>query len=132
MHPWAQRHRSQLEAGLDDGEQLIDADRVLLSGVSLLDLRAGAGARVKRVGGRRATTGVRAARARDIALPGRYFILGVTSRRVVVWRASAWFARPREIATAIKQSRVAKVRAGRRVGPSKVPVLVDGGTLLVV
>jgi hypothetical protein len=69
---WFDRHRTALEADLAPGELLLDADRVQVTSLR----------RVPRV------------------LPGRSFILGVTNRRIVVWNASTWLARPRSFATA--------------------------------
>ena len=73
---WIERHRAALQATLEDGETLLDADRVTVS-------------RRRRV---------------PRALPQRAFILGVTERRIVAWRASTWLARPLEIAASWNHS----------------------------
>ena len=68
---WIERHRDDLERGLEPGEQLRDADRVRVS-------------RPRRI---------------PRPLPPGGFILGVTDRRLVVWNATTWLTRPLDIAT---------------------------------
>ncbi len=67
---WFSRHRGALEGDLGPGEQLLDADRV----------------RVSRP------------RRSPRSLPRGGFILGVTDRRIAMWTASTWLARPEALA----------------------------------
>jgi len=132
VHPWAQRHRQRLDAALDDGEVLVDADRTLLARVDVVSLDAGSAGAVTKLGGRRGGTALRAARQRNVDLPARGFVLAITDRRVLVWRATTWLARPAEVVLSWPRARVVSVRAGRRVGTSRLHVLLDDGTLLVL
>ncbi len=69
---WAERHRAAIETALDAGEQLRDADRVIVTG--------------------------RGKRSR--AVPRRGFVLAVTDRRIVAFSASTWLARPGQVIAA--------------------------------
>ncbi|HUR76391.1 MAG TPA: hypothetical protein VMZ22_00455 [Acidimicrobiales bacterium] len=67
MNTWAQRHRDALEAALDDGEELVAAERVI-------------------------APGRRRRRPRDFPRGG--FVFVVTNRRYIALEASRWLARP--------------------------------------
>jgi hypothetical protein len=131
MHPWAQRHRGRLEEALDEGEVLLDADRTLLARVDSVSLEAGSAGTLTKLGTRRGGAALRAARKREVDLPGRGFVLAVTDRRIVVWRATPWLARPEDVALSWPRARVVSVRSGRRM-VSRLSVLLDDGTLLVL
>src|SRR4051794_18193026 len=124
VHPWAQRHRQRLEADLDDGEVLVDADRALLTRVDVVSLDAGSAGAITKLGGRRGGTALRAARKRNVDLPARGFVLVVTDRRLLVWRATTWLAHPADVVLSWPRSRIVSVRTGRRVGPSRLHVLL--------
>jgi hypothetical protein len=132
VNRWAERHREELEAALEAGEVLIAADRVMLSSTAAIELEGRTPGQTERLGGRRGGAAVRAARKRGVNLPGRGFVLVVTDRRVVVLTSSTWLARPVAEATAFPRTRVVSIVAGARVGPSRVRVLLDDGTLLVL
>ncbi len=69
MNAWAQRHREALESALEDGETLHGAERVVAA---------------KR-------------RRPDRRLPRGGFVIGVTDRRIVIWRSSTWLSRPLDV-----------------------------------
>ncbi|MBA2355797.1 MAG: hypothetical protein H0V80_14160 [Acidobacteria bacterium] len=71
MNAWAQRHREALESALEHDETLRGAERVM------------------------ATNRRRASRS----LPRGGFVIGVTDRRIVIWRSSTWLSRPLDVAT---------------------------------
>src|SRR5206468_3681431 len=112
VNRWAERHREVLEAGLEEGETLIDADRVMLASTASIELNGPGVGRTERLGGRRGGAAVRWARKRGVALPGRGFVLVVTDRRVVVVQSSTWLARPVAEATAFPRARVVSIVAG--------------------
>ena len=129
MDRWAERHRELLEGGLDDGELLLAADRTHLVSVGKIDLGGGTG------GGRaarrhRGQRGLIAARTHHVDLPARFFVLGVTDRRLLVWRATRTLARPLDVATSLPTATLASMRAGPRLGPSRLNVVLTDGTHL--
>ncbi len=106
MNRWADQHAAALAAELDDGEQLLVAARVALA--------------------RRST-----ARA-TFPLPGRIFVLGLTDRRLLFWRASRWFGRPGGLATSVELDQVTSMDLVRRLGTSRLRVTVATGSILVL
>jgi hypothetical protein len=78
--------------------------------------------------------GIRVAVARElgIPLPGSIFILGLTDRRLLFWKASAWLARPGSIDGALPLDEVASITVARRLGMVRAAVLLTAGPLLVV
>jgi hypothetical protein len=129
VHRWAQRHRELLESELDDGEVLVDANRALLVSAGKVDLEGGRGGGVRAVRHRRGQKALAAART-HVQLPARFFVLAVTDRRLIVWRATRAFARPLDVATTIPSATVASLRAGRRFAPDRLHlVLTDGAHL---
>ena len=131
MNRWATRHRPALESALDPGETLCAADRVLLAATTVIAVGRPVerGRAVRRRGRSRA---LRTARARGIDLPSGAFILARTDRRLLVWRATPWLARPAALAMAMGRDRVVSVRSVGRFGLARLAVLLDDGTLLTL
>lgn len=132
MNAWAERHRAALESALGVGETLRDADRVLLASTAVVDLAGPRVGQARRAGGRRGYGALRAARARGVDLPKTTFVLGLTSERLVVWRATTWLARPAGAVLSLPRGRVVSIRATGRFGRSRLRVLLEDGTLLVL
>ncbi len=127
MNPWARRHRQALEAGLEPGEQLLAADRVVRAKSVRLSTLARSGA----------TPGHdRLAVARPdllpFAVPRSVFVLGFTDRRMVLWRATTALARPRAVVSSWKVSGIAAVTATRPFLTTRLVILLDDGSQLVV
>jgi hypothetical protein len=133
VNRWARRHAAALQRGLEPGEHVLAAERVIIT--AALDTMA-PGAERARVGSTMlrgsAKRRVAQARALGFALPDGIFVLGITDRRVVVWKASPLLARPMSIATTIPLGKVGAVRAGRRLGSSRLALLLEDRAMLVV
>jgi len=132
VNRWAQRHRNVLESVLDQGERLLAADRVLLTSAAAVDLAGARAGRSQRLGGRRGHAALRAARAHGIDLPRSAFVLAVTDRRLLVWRATTLLARPGAFATSIPRHRVVSLSASGRFGFARLRLLLDDGTLFLL
>jgi hypothetical protein len=145
---WAERNRDALGADLEPGERLLAAHRVTIASATSIgsggapdaELEPGSGRtpRGERVR-RRAAMGkgsarVRLAVARDLGLPvpGTIFIIGLSDRRLLFWKASVWLARPRPLEGSLPIDEVAEVTVARRFGKVRAAVLLAAGPLLVV
>jgi hypothetical protein len=112
VNHWTARHLQRLQAGLDPGEEVKAADRVVLSK---------AGSRIP----------VAAADAAGFPVPGSIFVLGVSNERLLFWRASKGMARPVELVGGLPLTEVAAVRVVRRLWITRLAVLLEAGPLLV-
>ena len=112
MNRWAARHLDQLQAGLEPGEDVRAADRVVLSKARGRNL-------------------VAEADHSCFPIPGTIFVLGVSNERLLFWRASTAMARPVELAGALPLGEVAAVHVVRRLWISRIAVLLEAGPLLV-
>jgi hypothetical protein len=112
VNRWTARYLDRLQAGLEPGEQVSAADRVVLS-------KAGA------------RTPLAHADASGFPIPGTIFVLGVSNERLLFWRASKAFARPVELAGGLPLTEVATVRVVRRLWITRIAVLLEAGPLLV-
>jgi len=139
---WSDRHLETLELGLADGEQLLGAHRVVLDGAQMppLDSADGQGAdeptllwhrRASRPTGRAVLRHVHHARELGFELPGAIFVLGVSDQRLLLWRASTAFARPRELAGSMPLAAVADLLAIRRLGRVRIAVVLHDQSVLV-
>lgn len=108
MNRWARRSRSRLEAALADGETLLAACRVSLVG------------------------GVDLARRLGLPAPARLFVLGITDRRMLMWRTTTWLAAPGAESGSVPLSRVAAMRATWRLGPRRLLILFESGETVSV
>ena len=104
MNRWADQHASRLGAELDDGEQLLVAARVALA---------------RRTGG-----------GSTFPVPGRIFVLGLSDRRLLFWRASKWAGHPVEMATSVELDQVASIDRVRRVAATRLRVTLATGSIL--
>lgn len=103
MNRWARRNGSSLEPALARGETLLAACRVSLVG------------------------GVDLARRLGLPVPTRMFVLGITDRRLVLWRATTWLAVPGAESGSVPLSQVAAMRATWRLGPRRLLILFENG-----
>jgi hypothetical protein len=106
VNRWADQHAAALAAELDDGEQLLVAARVALARRS----RAGA----------------------TFPVPGRIFVLGLSDRRLLFWRASRWFGRPGTLATSVEMDQVVSLDPVRRLGTLRLRVTLATGSVLLL
>jgi hypothetical protein len=127
VNRWVERHRGTLVAEFDVGEQLLAAHRVEVRGSAK---NAMDDDRVRTRGSRRVRW--TAASENGFVVPGPIFVLGVSDRRLVVWRASPWMARPVAMEHSIPIEDVVRIVALRRLGRTNVAVLLESGALLMV
>jgi hypothetical protein len=106
MNRWARRHRETLVADLDDGEELLVACRVAISRRS--PFRS------------------------HFPAPGRIFAIGLTDRRLVLYRCSRWMARPEALATSVPLPGVSSMTKFRRLGGTRLRVTLDSGPIAVL
>jgi hypothetical protein len=106
VNRWASRHASTLEPGLDNGEQLLAAARVAVA---------------RRRGG-----------SSTFPLPGRVFVLGLSDRRLLFWRASKWMGRPGELSTSVDMDQVIGLELVRRLGPARLRLTLATGSILLL
>ena len=136
MNPWARHYADALTADLEDGETLLGANRVVVvsaSKVAVPDRSAVPGPRsahVPRIGFRRPP--ILTARANGFALPAKIFVLGVSDRRVLIWKSTPMLARPQTLAASYPIHQIASIRRRRRVGATRVSIVLDSGALIVV
>ena len=104
MNRWADQYAGALTAELDDGEQLLVATRVALT--------------------RRARAGVK------FPVPGRIFVLGLSDRRLLFWRASQWLGHPGDLATSVELDQVTSLDLVRRLGTPRLRVTLAVGSIL--
>ncbi|HEV3227351.1 MAG TPA: hypothetical protein VGZ52_10965 [Acidimicrobiales bacterium] len=106
MNRWAARHANELRTGLTGDEELLVAARVALS--RRTSPRAG------------------------FPAPARIFVLGLSERRLLLWRATRWRGRPGRLATSVALDQVSAVDVVRRLGGSRLRVtLASGPTALL-
>jgi hypothetical protein len=145
---WADRNRDALAAELEPGERLLAAHRVMITSATSITTEGAADAELEPGIGRtprgerlrrRAAKGkgnmqLRLAVARDLGVPvpGGIFILGLSDRRLLFWKASVWLARPGSIDGTLPIGEVAEVTVVRRFGKVRAAVLLAAGPLLVV
>jgi len=106
VNRWADQHASTLQAELDDGEQLLVAARVAV--------------------GRR--TGALA----TFPVPGRVFVLGLSDRRLLFWRASKWIGHPRGLSTSVELEQVTGIDRVRRLTTTRLRVSLTTGSVLLL
>jgi hypothetical protein len=147
---WAERNGEALGAELEPGERLLAAHRVMITSATStaegaeptgdpeLDPGVGRTPRGERLR-RRAARGKGSARmrlavARELGLPvpGSIFILGLSDRRLLFWKASVWLARPGPVASALPLDEVAAVTVVRRLWMVRAAVVFTAGPLLIV
>ena len=135
------RHAEQLERDLDEGEMLLAANRVVLvSASSVANLVASARGRDRAHTGtplatrRLAPRHLKLSTARQLGfpLPGWIFVLGVSNRRVLLWRTSPMLAAPHSLAASLPFDQVAALRGLRRLGATRLSIVLDGGAMVVV
>jgi hypothetical protein len=102
----------ELQAGLEPGEHVRAAERVVLTKS-------------------RGRNTVAEADHSGFPIPGTIFVLGVSNERLLFWRASKAMARPLELSGALPLEEVAAVRVVRRLWISRLAVLLEAGPLLV-
>ena len=136
MNAWARHYADALTADLDDGETLLGANRVTVVSASKLEVPAlSPGGRpgpppVRRRG--RKLPPLLAARKHGLALPALIFILGISDRRLLIWKSSPMLAKPRELVASYPLTKIASIRRHRRLGPTRVSIVLDDGALVVV
>jgi len=124
VNRWARRHLETLRAPLDDGETLLAADRVVMTAVTKEDATTtDRGNRGKRI---------EAARAVGFPVPGPVFVIGITDRRLLLFRASTWLGRAGELAGELRLDSIATVRAVRRLRSERLAILLENRSMLVV
>jgi hypothetical protein len=106
VNRWADQHASRLPAELDHGEQLLVAARVA----------------VARRSGSLAT----------FPLPGRIFVLGLSERRLLFWRASRWIGRPRGLATAVDLDQITGFDLVRRLSGGRLRITLATGSIMLL
>ena len=124
MNRWARHHAETLRASLDDGETLLAADRVVMTAVTRDDATTtDRGNRGKRI---------EAARAVGFPVPGPVFIIAITDRRLLLFRASTWLGRVGALEGEMQLSSIATVRAVRRLRSERLAILLENRSMLVV
>jgi hypothetical protein len=106
VNRWADQHAAALGAGLDDGEQLLVAARTAVA------RRRGGGS--------------------TFPVPGRVFVLGLSDRRLLFWRASKWIGWPRELMTSVDLDQVTALDLVRRLGSPRLRVTLATGSILLL
>jgi hypothetical protein len=131
VNRWARRHATVLERDLDEDESLLAASRVVIVAASSIAISGDGRARATRS---RAPRPARVKRARHLGfpLPASIFVLGVSDRRLLMWQTSPWLAMPRGLSASLHLNQVASVRALRRLGPTRLAVVLEHGSLLTV
>jgi hypothetical protein len=124
---WAARHAANLTDDFADNEQLLAVHRVEVRG-SVPDPVDGE--RVMTRGSSRKRFML--ANELGFALPGPVFVLGVSNRRVLFYRASPFMAAPLDLESSLPLEDVATITFVRRVGRGHLAVLLEAGPLLVV
>lgn len=143
LNRWARRHRDDLVDELEEGEELLAAGRVLIGTVrpppsvaAEREIEHGlgpmlAGRQRRRIA--RTTRGkVRAAHQAGFPAPGPLFVLGVTNRRIVIWRPSSLLGRPAGIITEFPVRDISAMRLVRRLGPSRLALTLPSGAIVVL
>jgi hypothetical protein len=124
VNRWARRHVDTLHAPLDEGETLLAADRVVMTSVTKDDATTtDRGNRGKRI---------EAARAVGFPVPGPVFVIGITDRRLLLFRASTWLGRAGELAGDLRLDSIATVRAVRRLRSERLAILLENRSMLIV
>ena len=124
MSRWSNRHRAAIADALGPGETLLAAERVVINAVqSDATDRVARGGRGKRVD---------AARDRGFPVPGPIFVLALTDQRLLLFNASTWLSRPRDIGGEIDLDDVATIRAARRLLAERLAILLESRSMLVV
>jgi hypothetical protein len=123
MNRWARRHVETLGAALAEGETLLAADRVVMTAVTRDDATTDRGNRGKRI---------EAARAVGFPVPGPVFVVAITDRRLLLYRASTWLGRAGALAGDMPLESVATVRAVRRLRSERLAILLENRSMLVV
>jgi len=65
-------------------------------------------------------------------VPGRIFVLGLSDRRLLFWRASRWFGHPGRLATSVDMDQVNGMDLVRRLGAPRLCVTVPTGSVLLL
>ena len=133
VNRWAQRHRDRLERDLEPDETLLAANRVMLVSASSVATWGDAARSV--TGTRRSSPRpVKLAGARRLGfpLPGWIFVLGVSNQRLLIWRTTLLLGYPHELAASLPFDEIASVTALPRLGATRVSIVHDNGTMLVV
>jgi hypothetical protein len=142
VNAWARHHAQQLERDLAAGETLLGANRVVLVSASSIATwpgpmvdpgpagRTDAPLATRRLAPHRLKLST--ARRLGFPLPGWIFVLGVSDRRLLLWRATPLLASPHEFASSVAFEDIAAVRALRRLGPTRMSIVLDRGSMLVV
>jgi len=123
VNRWARHHLGTLRAPLEEGETLLAADRVVMTAVAKEEATTDRGNRGKRI---------EAARAMGFPVPGPVFVVGITDRRLLLFRASTWLGRAGELAGEIQLGSIATVRAVRRLRSERLAILLENRSMLVV
>ena len=123
MNRWARRHAESLRASLHEGETLLAADRVVMTAVAKEETTTDRGNRGKRI---------EAARAMGFPVPGPVFVVGISDRRLLLYRASTWLGRAGELEGEIQLQDIATVRAVRRLRSERLAILLENRSMLVV
>src|SRR4051812_46836799 len=127
VNRWVARHADALTDDLADDEELVAAHRVEVRG-SVPDPVEGE--RVMTRGSSRKRFML--ATELGFALPGPVFVLGMSNRRVLFYRASPFLAAPQELESSLPLEDVATITFVRRLGRGHLAVLLEKGPLLVV
>jgi len=106
VNRWAARHASALQADLDEDERLLVAVRVAVAR--------------------------RSRAAQSFPLPGRIFVLGLSARRLLFWRASRWFGHPERLATSVPLDQVTGLALVHRLVSSRLRVTLATGSMLLL
>jgi hypothetical protein len=120
VNRWVSKHTDVLLTGLEDDEQLLAACRVSLTGQA-----ASADTRARR-------PNVDLARRLGFPLPSRVFVLGISNRRLLLWRTTLWLAKPAHLGGSLPLQLVAAVRTTRLRGTRRLVVLLESGVVLTV
>jgi hypothetical protein len=124
---WVDRHRDVLSQDLLEGEQLLAAHRVEVRG-NVDDAIDGERVRSRGSSRRRYIKAVDS----GFPLPGPFFVIGISDRRVLFWRASPMLVQPVALEHSVPIEDIARVLVMRRPGRPHLGVLFGSGQLLVV
>lgn len=127
MNRWVARHADALTDDFADDEELLGAHRVEVRG-SVPDPVEGE--RVMTRGSSRKRFML--ATELGFALPGPVFVLGLSTRRVLFYRASPFMAAPMDLEASLPIEDVATITFVRRLWRGHLAVLLEAGPLLVV
>jgi hypothetical protein len=131
VNRWVRHHSLVLERDLDDGERLLAASRVVVVAASSVAISGDGQPRAHRSRGPRPAR-VKTARHLGFPLPASIFVLGISDRRLLIWETTPWLAMPRGLASSLPVDQVASVRSLRRLGPTRLAVVLEPGSLLTV